>query len=160
MTEEEIQKAEQMTNRMLNEYGMSQLANFGVYKKLIQSLSVNDITSLVENKIYFNPIFSPASQNKLKLDLEKGSNIITIDLNTIKLFSSDEGTAIILHEIGHALNPKLKNMEGEYAADNYAFERGFSQQIISSLEKGKLIRPSEFSTKSTELRIERLQNNN
>jgi hypothetical protein len=75
------------------------------------------------------------------------------------LFSSDEGTAIILHEIGHALNPELKNMEGEYTADNYACDRGFSQHIISSLEKGKMIRPSEFSTQSTELRIERLQNN-
>ncbi len=160
MTEEEIQKAEKMTNRMLNEYGMSQLANFGIFKKLIQSLSTNDINSLVENRIYFNPIFSPASQNQIRLNLEEGSNIITIDLNSIKLFSSDEGTAIILHEIGHALSPELKNMDGEYNADNYACERGFSQHIISSLEKGKLIRPSEFATKITELRIERLQNNN
>ncbi len=160
MTKEEIQKAEQMANRMLNEYGMSQLASFGIYKKLILSLSINDITTLVDNRIYFNPIFSPASQNKLNLDLERGANIITIDLNTIKLFSSDEGTAIILHEIGHALNPDLKNIEGEYTADNYASERGFTQSIISSLEKGKLIRPAEFSTQSTELRIERLNNNN
>lgn len=158
MTEEEKQKAEQMANRILNEFGISQLANMGIYRKLILSLSIDDMTALVIHKIYFNPIFSPASQNKLKLDLEKGSNIITIDLNTIKLFSSDEGTAIILHEIGHALNPELKNMDGENAADDYACERGFTQYIISSLEKGKLIRPSEFSTKSTELRIERLSN--
>lgn len=158
MTEEEKHKAEQMAGRMLNEYGISQLANMGVYKKLILSLSVDDMSALVDNRIYFNPIFSPASQNKLRLDLETGSNIITIDLNTIKLFSSDEGTAIILHEIGHALNPDLKNMDGENAADDYACDRGFTQYIISSLEKGKLIRPSEFSTKSTELRIERLRN--
>lgn len=156
MTEEEIQKAEQLTNRMLNEFGISQLVNMGIYKKLILSLSVNDIKALVDNKIYFNPVFSPASQNKLKLDLENGCNIITIDINTIKLFSSDEGTAIILHEIGHALNPELKNLNGEYAADDYACERGFKQYIISSLEKGKLIRTSEFSTLSTESRIERL----
>jgi hypothetical protein len=48
MTEEEIQKAENMTSRMLNEYGMGQLANFGIFKKLIQSLSTNDIASLVQ----------------------------------------------------------------------------------------------------------------
>ena len=155
----EIQKVEQLTSRMLNEYGLNQLASFGIYKKLFLLLSINDITTLVENRIYFNPIFSPASQSKLKLDLERGANIITIDLNTIKLFSSDEGTAIILHEIGHALNPELRNMEGEYAADNYASETGFSQHIISTLEKEKLIRPAEFSTQSTELRIERLNNN-
>jgi hypothetical protein len=160
MTQEEMQKAEQMASRMLNEYGMGQLANFGIYKKLIISLYINDINTLVDNRIYFNPIFSPDSQNKLNLNLERGANIITIDLNTIKLFSSDEGTAIILHEIGHALNPELKNIEGEYAADNYASERGFTQYISSSLEKGKLIRPAEFSTQSTELRIERLNNNN
>ena len=160
MTEEEKQKAEQMTNRMLNQVGISHLANLGIYKKLILSLSVSDFATLETNKIYFNPIFSPASQNKLNLDLEKGSNIITIDLNTIKLFSSEEGTAIILHEIGHALNPEIKNIEGEYAADSYACERGFSQYLMSSLEKGKLIRPSEFSTRSTELRLERLKIDN
>lgn len=160
MTEEEMQKAEQMANRMLSQVGISQLANLGIYKKLILSLSLSDFATLETNKIYFNPIFSPASQNKLNLDLEKGSNIITIDLNTIKLFSSEEGTAIILHEIGHALNSEIKNIEGEYAADSYACERGFSRYLISSLEKGKLIRPSEFSTKSTELRLERLKNDN
>ncbi len=156
MTEEDIKKAEVMAERMLNVFGISQLAIMGIYKKLIISLSLTDLDELVKNKIYFNPIFSPASQNKLKKTLDDGSNIITIDLNTIKLFSSDEGTAIILHEIGHALNPELNNINGEYAADDYACNRGFKQFIISSLEKGKLIRPSEFVSKSTELRIERL----
>ena len=99
---------------------MSQLVNFGIFKKSVQSLSTSDITSLVENRIYSNPIFSSASQNQIRLHLEKDSNIITIDINSIKLFSSDEGTSIILHEIGHALSPELKNMEGEYNADNYA----------------------------------------
>lgn len=160
MTEEEQQKAEKMANRMLNQVGISELAKLGVYKKLILSLSIDDFNILEAYKIYFNPIFSPASQNKLNLDLEKGSNIITIDLNTIELFSSEEGTAIVLHEIGHALNPNKKNIEGEYLADNYACERGFTKYIISSLEKGKLIRPAEFSTESTELRLERLKSNN
>ena len=160
MTEEQKQKAEKMANRMLNQVGISELAKLGIYKRLILSLSIVDFNILEANKIYFNPIFSPASQNKLNLDLEKGSNIITIDLNTVKLFSSEEGTAIVLHEIGHALNPDKKNIDGEYVADSYACERGFSQYIISSLEKGKMIRPSEFSTKSTELRLERLKNDN
>ena len=160
MTEEEQHKAEKMASRMLNQVGISELAKLGVYKKLILSLSKDDFNTLEASKIYFNPIFSPASQNKLNLDLEKGSNIITIDINTVKLFSSEEGTAIILHEIGHAINPDKKNIEGEYAADNYACERGYSQYIISSLETGKLIRPSEFSTKSTELRLERIKSDN
>ena len=160
MTEEQKQKAEKMANRMLNQVGISELAKLGIYKRLILSLSIDDFNILEDNKIYFNPIFSPASQNKLNLDLEKGSNIITIDLNTVRLFSSEEGTAIVLHEIGHALNPDKKNIDGEYVSDSYACERGFSQYIISSLEKGKMIRPSEFSTKSTELRLERLKNDN
>jgi len=81
MTEEEQQKAEKMANRMLNQVGISELAKLGVYKKLILSLSIDDFNILEAYKIYFNPIFSPASQNKLNLDLEKGSNIITICFN-------------------------------------------------------------------------------
>ena len=37
MTEEEIQKAGQITNWRLNEYGMSQLVNFGIFKKSVHS---------------------------------------------------------------------------------------------------------------------------
>lgn len=73
------------------------------------------------------------------------------------MFTSGEETSIILHEIGHALNPNLKGIEGEFMADNYTSERGLTDEIISSLEKGKAIRPSEFATKSTEQRIERLK---
>ncbi len=158
MTEEERIKIQIVQNRMLNEYGMSQLINQGVFKKLVQSLSVNDLENLVDNKIYFNPLFSPASQTELKNDLERGSKIITIDLNTFKLFNSSEGTAIILHEIGHALSPKIKGMEGEFIADGYALERGYKQYIIDSLETGKTIRPDEFVSKSTDDRIKRLRN--
>jgi hypothetical protein len=159
MTETEKQKAEQMAQRMLNEYGISQLVKIGIYRKLIESLSIEDLQTLVRNKIYFNPLFSPASQTELKYKLDIGTKIITIDINTLKLFTTEEGTAIILHEIGHALNPNLKQMEGEYMADNYASERGFKNEIISSLEKGKIIRPSEFVTESTELRIKKLRIN-
>jgi len=65
MTELEIQKAELMAQRMLNEYGISQLAELGDYRKLIESLSIDDLQVLESGIIYFNPLFSPASQSEL-----------------------------------------------------------------------------------------------
>jgi hypothetical protein len=78
MTQEEEQRAKQMHDRMLNQYGTGKLADLGIFKKLVLSLSADDISNLVSNKIFFNPIFSPASCNKINLGLEQGSNIITI----------------------------------------------------------------------------------
>ena len=160
MTDEDLEKAAIMENQMLNSRGMSELSKLGVYKKLIESVSIKDLNAFKKNRVFFNPILSPGSQTILPCDLKKGTKIITIDINTIKLFTSDEGVAIILHEIGHALNQATANLEdAEYAADDYAVKRGYGEWIVSSLEKGKAIRPAEFVKDMTEKRIVRIKKN-
>ena len=47
-----------------------------------------------------------------------------------------EFVAVLLHEIGHALNNQLKGMEGEYAADKFATDKGYGKWIINGLQKG------------------------
>lgn len=155
--EKNIYKAELFHNQMLNQFGIKKLVDLNIYKKLIQALSEDDINILINNKIFFNPIFSPASQSDLNIDLDCGSKIITIDINTIKKFSSDEGVAIILHEIGHAVNSDKKNETGEFAADDYAIKRNYGNSIINSLERGKKIMPDEFICETTEKRILRIK---
>ena len=157
MTEEDNIKAELMHKRMLNQFGINELANIGIYKKLILALSESDLQELTQKNVFFNPIFSPATQNDIAIAIPVGSKIITLDINTLKLFSSDEGTAIVLHEIGHAVNPSKKGQEGEFVADDYAVNRNYKDAVISSLEKGKSIRPTEFSKQITETRIQRLK---
>jgi len=157
MTEEGQKKSEIFHGRMLNQYGISQLSNLGIYKKLILALTIRDIEELEVKNVYFNPLFSPASQTDLVINLCKGSKIITVDLNTLKLFSEDEGVAIILHEIGHALNPDKKGENGEFEADDYAVNRNYKNSIISSLEKAKLMLSEEFIKEITEKRINRLK---
>jgi hypothetical protein len=152
-----IHKAEFFHNQMLNQFGIYKLAKLNIYKELIQALTEADINMLKENKIFFNPIFSPASQSDLNIDLERGSKIITIDINTLKFFTSEEGVAIILHEIGHAVNSDKKNEAGEFAADDYAIERNYGNSIINSLERGKKIMPDEFICETTEKRISRIK---
>jgi Zn-dependent protease with chaperone function len=157
MAEQEIKKAKLMHGQMLNQYGISELSNLDIYRKLVLALTESDLETLKENKIFFNPLFSPASQSDLSIDLERGSKIITVDINSLKLFTSDESVAIILHEIGHALNPELKGEDGEFAADDYAVAHNYRESLISALERGKSIRPSEFSKLITEKRIKRLR---
>lgn len=156
MAEDNLKKAELMHTRLLNQVGLSKLADLGIYKKLILSLEIDDLERLIAENIYFYPFFSPSSQSVLSLELFKGTTIIGIDINSLSLFTIEEGVAIILHEIGHSLNPSLKGENGEYAADDYAVCRGYKEYIISGLERGKNLRPLEFNKEITNKRISRL----
>ena len=109
-----------------------------------------------ENNIYFNPLFSPASQSDLNINLYKGAKIITIDINSLKHITSGESVAIILHEIGHALNPFEKGEKGEFVADDYAVDRNYKDALLKSLVSCKKLWPDEFDKKITEKRINRL----
>ena len=157
MTKDEERRAALMGQQMLSERGIAELARLGVYKALIVALSLQDLEQLQNNHIYFNPIFSPASKTDLNRNLENGSKIITIDINSLREYTIDEGVAVILHEIGHALNPGLIGEQGEYAADDYATTRNYGDAIISSLEKGMVKRPEMFKPEITQKRINRLR---
>lgn len=157
MEEENIQKAKLLESMMLNQTGFVKLCNLNVVRNLVLSLSLDDFNLFKDRNIYFYPIFSPASQSSLTINLPTGARIIGVDINVITLFSPEEGAAILLHEIGHALNPSLKGVDGEYAADDYAVCHGYKEHIISGLEKGKLVNPSAFDKETTDKRINRLK---
>lgn len=157
MTQEDIEKIELLNNCFLSETGKHELVKLGVFKDLVISLTKEDIEVIITNQILFSPIFSPACQTTIKRMIPECSKIISIDINTMKQFTSQESVAIILHEIGHAMNPEKKGEEGEFIADDYAKDRNFSIHIISSLEKGKKLWKEEFDKPITAKRIERLK---
>jgi len=150
------EKLDKFYSQFLNEKGKGILAEYLVVKELIYALSDTDLDQIKENSIYFNPVPSPASRSKLNQPLVQGSSIVTIDTNSTSLFSPREVVAIILHEIGHALKPQLTNMEGEYSADDYAVERGFGTEIISSLIISIQRDPANYNNQSTDLRLKRI----
>ena len=150
-------KAEAIHHRMLNQFGISKLIELQVYKPLAESLSETDYQDLEDNNIYFNPLFSPASQCDININLNKGAKIITIDINSISQLSAEESIAIILHEVGHSLHPSEKGKNGEFIADDYAKNRGYQTSLVSSLIRCKELWPKEFTKNITEERIARLQ---
>ncbi|MES2277324.1 MAG: hypothetical protein V4592_14950 [Bacteroidota bacterium] len=160
MTEEQIQRAHRIYALFLNELGTNRLANHFVMKELITNLSDEDVTAIEQAQIYFNPVPSPASSSRLNKSLAVGANIVTIDINCIDTFTAREIVAMIMHEIGHAFNPLLRNMPGEFAADEYAIQKGFAADILSSLEKAIQIDPVHFNNSSTHQRIEKINQHN
>jgi hypothetical protein len=125
--------------------------------KMVLHLSDADVADIEESAVYFNLVPAPAAQSILNQSLPKGAKIITIDTNMTKRFSTRELTAIILHELGHALNPGKSGMDGEHTADDYAVAKGFKEEIVSSLEKAIQNDPQNFDNDSTLKRIERLK---
>jgi hypothetical protein len=156
MTEEQVQRANRIYALFLNEKGTGRLGDHLVMKELITNLSDDDVTAIEQAQIYFNPVPSPASSSKLNKVLSSGSHIITIDINCTEYYTTREVVAMILHEIGHAFNPTLRNTPGEFAADYYAVQKGFAADILSSLEKAIEIDPAHFNNDSTRQRIEKL----
>lgn len=114
------------------------------YKLLKDSLSDSDIDELIDEKIVFIILVSPASQDILIRDLPKGSKIICFDKNALSSFDPHQITAMLLHEIGHALSPHPKKLDGELNADAYAEKRGFGEAMLSGLRQGLALKLPGF----------------
>lgn len=143
--------------QFINETGTAKLTELGIFKAFVLSLSKDDVQQLVDGHIFFNPIWSPASVSNLNRSLPVPAKIITIDINAMAQFSVEEGVAVILHEIGHAINPDIKGMDGEFIADDYAASRGFGDFIVSSLEQNREKFPQHYDNDSTTQRITRIR---
>ncbi len=150
-------KLDIIKKQMINEYSFTQLAKKGIMKLLIDSLSIEDCNLIQANAVYFFVSLSPASQLKVRVLVPIDSNLIFIDGNCFDEFSEFELTSILLHEIGHSLNPDLKSEKGEFNADDYAVKRGYKKSIISSLLKCIEKWPRQFDKKIHHSRILRLQ---
>jgi hypothetical protein len=134
---------------MLNERGIADLANMGIWKCLIETLSDEDILEIENNSIYFNPLYSPASTSIINQNLPKNAKMITIDVNSLKDYTCEESVAVILHEIGHAVD----SMRCDFTADKYVINHGYGQNLIDALVKSKTLKPVEFQKDITEQRI-------
>jgi len=151
------EKAEKFRSRFLQVSLGQFLVTMGVYQQLLETLTEDDIDKLVAENVYFAQTCSPSAiiqlSNVPACSLMK---LITVEMTYLRLFLKEEVTGILLHEIGHTFNPDKQKMEGEFAADSFAKERGFSNWIISGLESGLKQNLIGFEKESINQRIEKL----
>jgi len=160
------EKALIMSNHLLTDMTVVALQNqnpqfikiepLRIYKEIILCLKDEDFLGIAENNIYLSAFFSPATNAIIKVNLPVNSKIVTFDYNHLLKCSHEERIAIILHEYGHAFNPTKKNAEGEFAADDFAIERGYGKAIKESLMKNIKENPKEFDKDITHQRIARI----
>jgi hypothetical protein len=126
---------------------------------LSRALTEEEIDFLVSKNLVFIVSMSPSSRINLSgLDINGELNLISFDLGYFRELTGDEFVSIILHEIGHLFHPKLKNIDGEYAADAFAASKGnYANWIISSLEKGVKNNWKGFNKEDCELRIKKIR---
>lgn len=128
------------------------------YNLLFKSLSDDDVLELEKLKVRFGLVIAPASQISLNVG-EGVINLICFEKHFFRHFTKEETVAVILHEIGHAVNPDLKGDEGEFRADDYAVNRNYRASIISSLSKARELNLPGFDKEINHRRINRLQEN-
>ena len=121
---------------------------------LLGLLSDKEVNDLFEMNTVFIRCCSPASKMVLaELDHEAFLTLIMVDQDYYKEFFPHEFVAVLLHEIGHALNNQLKGMEGEYAADKFATDKGYGKWIITGLQKGLQKKWIGFEKNNCDLRV-------
>lgn len=149
-------------NKLFKQESFYQLYNTGgALNKLCNLLTEQEIDQLLEKNVVFIRTVSPASQIEVK-NLKINGDILLINFNATLFYSilPEEFIAIILHEIGHVFNPENKGMEGEYAADNFANQKGYAKWIVSGLEKGIKSKWIGFEADKCQPRIDKLRNPN
>lgn len=125
---------------------------------LFRLLSEDEVNRLVEMKVIFVRCTGPSSKVNLKeINAEGELTLITVDTNYYSKLLPEEFIGVLLHEIGHAFNPQLIQMDSEYAADNFAKEKGYAKWIISGLNTGLNNNWIGFEENSCKLRIEKLK---
>lgn len=130
----------------------------GGFDDLLKLLAEDEIDRLIATNVIFIQSCAPASNISLKdINVNGNLTLINIDHNYFTKLQPKEVIGILLHEIGHAFNPKLKNMEGEYAADEYAAQKGYAKWIIRGLESGMKNHWLGFEKDRCDLRIKKLQ---
>lgn len=120
-------------------------------------MTENEIQKMIEDNIYFAGTLSPGSHGLLtNLPCLYTIYLIIYDIDALNVFTPDEYTAIILHEIGHSFNPEIHGEYGEFAADDFAINKGYDQYIASGLRKGKQNNMIGFDVPINNRRIERI----
>tara|TARA_R110002074_G_scaffold297889_3_gene469475 strand:+ start:96 stop:575 length:480 start_codon:yes stop_codon:yes gene_type:complete len=154
-----MMKAKIMEELLINWKSIDYLNNvkhLNIYSLLGNVLSLDDWNQLQQQKIYFNVVFSPGVVSPIEKEISVGSQIINIEYNLLMQLSQKQRVAIVLHEIGHALNPIIKGQEGEFVADDYAIDRGYGEEIRESLNYLIDKLPKEFDKPINHNRIDRI----
>jgi len=145
-------------SRMVNEKCVDYAQRLNVYTEIGHALTLEDWRLLKQKNVYFNITFSPGVTSPIEIDIPRGSQLITLDFNTLTNYEPRQRVAILLHEIGHALAPGLVRQEGEFNADDYAIGRGYAEDLLNSLNFAIENYPNEFDKPITRERIQRIQN--
>ncbi len=140
----------------LSERAIAEMQKINSYAELIQSLKVEDFIEIDKMNIYFNCFFSPGSMTEMRYNIPLKSKLINIDINSLKRLNPKERIAILLHEIGHAINPGTDVQSSEFNADDFAIARGYGQTLKESLTRNITENPEEFDKEITRLRIARI----
>lgn len=131
-----------------------------IYSEIIMCLTENDFNTIVNNNIYLNVLFSPASCSSIKTNIPNNSKIITFDYNRFIEVPKEERIAILLHEVGHAFNPILMGLESEFTADDFAISHGYKIALLESLQRNVREKPREFDNDVSTQRIARMNEMN
>lgn len=140
----------------LSERAIAEMQKINCYAELIQSLKDEDFKEIDKKNIYFNCFFSPGSMTDMRYSIPIKSKLINIDINSLKRFKPKERIAILLHELGHAINPGTDSQSSEFNADDFAIARGYGQPLKESLSRNITENPGEFDKEITRLRIARI----
>jgi hypothetical protein len=140
----------------LSERAIAEMQKINCYAELIQSLKDEDFIEIGKKNIYFNCFFSPGSMTDVRYSIPVKSKLINIDINYLKQLNPRERIAILLHEMGHAINPGTDIQSSEFNADDFAIERGYGKALMESLTRNITENPQEFDKEITRLRIARI----
>ncbi|WP_291076090.1 hypothetical protein [Empedobacter sp. UBA6322] len=152
-----MSKAEKFRSLFLQESFLQILNTRNEYNLLIEALTEEDLNILIEKNVFFTRTYSPSAIMELKnVPACETMKIVTFEANYHKLFLPEEVVAIILHEIGHAINFEMNGIEAEFAADDFAKNKGYAKWIIRGLEKGLELNLIGFEKETIELRKENL----
>lgn len=109
----------------------------GELEALFNALTESEIDHLVEMNALLVQSCAPSSRTTIKnINVSGNMVLINIDHSYALRLSKEEVVGVLLHEIGHVLNPNKKDMEGEFAADKFANDKGYGYWIIEGIKKG------------------------
>lgn len=110
-----------------------------------RKVSVFDLVAVV-NKLGLTSGVKPAAFACILLPASLGDRFIMVDRGFLNILSEREQEAVLLHEVGHAVNKdgirkmaKIRSLEEriavEVAADAYAISKGYGADLKSALRK-------------------------